>query len=749
MKLFRESGSELAEGDRWPALSREIAQIYDQLAVMRNSIRVSRLEDKRIAVSFLLATDELDGPPDTDIRDTEPISFVYSEHGVGLAGPQVYSDRPDFPRNLTHLNPVAEDSPVSICLAREGHATLYERRGVTGFLKRLCRWLLDAKTSSLNMGGWEPIPLPNSTVIGIVQGASFQEYGSDSLSDGSWATFVATVSGSAALFKHETLCRGLSGGVDSFRAASDNADDGSAGGQTALGLFLMQPADRVESNPGFLDCSNGKDLFEQLNAFGLLESFTEAVAAFAINDFSPSRVIVLLGIRRPIPMMSEIFGLSSDPEARAIELRGYSISACPIGRLDTTDSVVENVLLDPQPGSALLADVSGTKPLKPGYLVGYGALGSQLGEMIARAGGHCIGVVDSDLVRSHNLARHAAIIPEIGLAKGLVQSRISRSLNLFESHDVRAVNTDVIGVNPRDLGTGVPSDAVVIDSTASDGVRRALARSRWLPRIARGEIYQQGQLGVQSIESEGRNPDVLDLYYFLCRVAAEDDSVSAALRGELTDPVETGAFAAGFGCASATTRMPQWKVAAHAAAFMPALSQLLAEVDHRSGLGLNELSPSGEPIGWRWLDVDSFDVDPNASGWEVRIAPGVSARMNDLMQQSSPCETGGYLYGGIDPPLRRITVVSACAEPPTTVADTNRLKLPPAGRSEEEKQLRRGSGLRLVPVGSWHSHPAGGSSLSAADRKTAEGFRLENLGMGLPTLLLIVSPDRVGVHVVE
>jgi proteasome lid subunit RPN8/RPN11 len=123
--------------------------------------------------------------------------------------------------------------------------------------------------------------------------------------------------------------------------------------------------------------------------------------------------------------------------------------------------------------------------------------------------------------------------------------------------------------------------------------------------------------------------------------------------------------------------------------------------------------------------------------------------MIELMKESSPNETGGYLYGGVDPPLRRVTVVAACAAPPGTDAGPMHLDLPPAGRSEEERQLRWTSGRRLVPVGSWHSHPQGGTGLSSADQRTADRFVRENADLGLPTLLVVVTPGGVGAHLLE
>lgn len=734
---------------RTPAIEREIAQIRDELAVVKNTVRATTLSDGQIVIAFTVQTDEIGGEPAAPILDREPVAVVYPPGGVGLKGPKVYSDREDFPRDLTHLNPVPDDSPVSICLAREGHGALYERDGISGIVGRLCRWFLDAKAGTLNRGGWEPVPIAEPRRVAIIHSAAFQDFAVQAPAEVGWAVCVASLSDGAVLAIHDSLRLGAAGTGPRLRSEVEDREAGLKGLLGVPAVFVWQGADRTEHTPAFGYCTRGVDLMKTLDSLGLRDAFDEARAELAMEGWRRQALFLLVGVRRPTPMMEEIFGLSQDPEARSLELRGFLIEPSDAGRFDDPGSKVEEVLLDQIPVPALFADVSGARPSKPIFLVGYGALGSQLGVLATRMGARCAGVLDADNLRSHNLARHEGVVPEIGATKVQIHARVSACLNPFEAVSFPAERVDIVNVPSERLAEGIPPESVLLDSTASDAARRTLAGCREIPRVVRGELYGAGVLGVQSVESANRNPDVLDLYYSLCARSLVDESVAMVLRADAAARAGRERFAAGFGCASATVRMPQWKVSAHAAAFMPVISRLLEGEDHAAGLGLSPLLESGHPAGWRWMDVEEFWVQENIDGWQVRIGPGIEARVTELMEAAAPRETGGYLYGGIDAPLRRITVVIAAPEPPGTVASPTHLDLPPAGRSGEERQIRRDSGRRLAPVGSWHSHPGGGTRMSGRDASSAERFRRANVDRGLPTLLAVIAPTGLGVHVLS
>lgn len=113
-------------------------------------------------------------------------------------------------------------------------------------------------------------------------------------------------------------------------------------------------------------------------------------------------------------------------------------------------------------------------------LLGCGALGSVLSEMLVRAGIKSIMLVDDDLLESGNINRHAGTLVDVGKSKvSAVAQRLRqispsvRVVELFKKlpHDVREIETLLDEYD------------VVLDCTSSDVALLALARAWWsIPR---------------------------------------------------------------------------------------------------------------------------------------------------------------------------------------------------------------------------------------------------------------------------
>ena len=108
-------------------------------------------------------------------------------------------------------------------------------------------------------------------------------------------------------------------------------------------------------------------------------------------------------------------------------------------------------------------------------LIGAGALGSAVAENLVRAGCRYLTVVDPDDVEIGNLARHTLSLADIGRGKATA---------LSDRLETIAPYSQVSGVdNAFSSNTSMPdylSEAdVIVDCTASDAVRRALANLSW------------------------------------------------------------------------------------------------------------------------------------------------------------------------------------------------------------------------------------------------------------------------------
>lgn len=759
IELWRNKGSGVAR-EKWSeALRHEVANLDNERAV-RGPIRVRSLPGGGLGIFFSLLTDQVFDSPVAAILDEEPIVLLYPHGQVGSEAPKVYSDRIDFPKSLPHLNPVPSSSPVSICLAREGHQALYERNGITGFIYRLRSWLRDAKTGSLNHDGWEPVPVSEGAALGFIDGGGFQDFalGAGDSPSLAWGTAEPTADGNAffiqtgVLTLHREFCDEI---LARMLTQAAIAAEGKRSNVPLL--FAWQPSTSCEATFAFQKYERLSDLLQDLGRLKILSSVTEGFECLRRStkwvevEATPSAMIVVVGVRRPKPMIPEPYGFSRNLEARCLELKAFLISAESPETVFEADAAVREVGLYPWPTSSLLADVSGANPGSAVSVLGYGALGSEVAGFLRRMGVPEVKVIDNDTLASHNLARHEGTCLELGLPKIVVHERLTNWLIPAKRTRSSAFAKDILTTSDSDLIRFVGSNGILIDATANDRVRRmlpSLARKA-SSRLLRIELFDDGYLGVQSIEGEDGNPDLIDLYYWLCQRGVADEHVKNWLNNERNRNDGSDAIVAGFACASASVRMPKWRVASHASAFMPQITALLENKAVPAGIGVNVVARTGHPQGWHWLDVGRFAIEqPRVRGdrWSVRIAPGVLEQMALLRDRCAPNETGGYLYGGWDPNLYRITVTAITPQPPGTKTGPVSLELAPAGLTNEERRIRKHCAGRIALVGTWHTHPKGGEDMSGRDQRTARDFHQLNQKRGLPTLVMICGANRTGVH---
>ena len=769
--LFRTLGKRLTRTDWGNVLRHEVVQIQDDRAIKRNSLRVRYLEDSRIVILFTLKTDRVSDPERGDILDEEPIALVYPEGKVGTNAPFVCSDRKNFPRDLTHLNPVSNTSPVSICLAREGLQAVYERFGVKGVIERLRDWLRDARTDSLNRDGWEPISVAVNSAVGLIDGERSQTFAWEIGDDPGWGWSMgfaleektpkqrwSTGLANSYFFPHEGLLRPdgpLLNHVDQMYESAVNALRGIPSLVPVPTIFAWQDQGTSEGNIAFHEYSSAAELREDLGKLGLKEKLDNAIGQFLTwgpqeYEKIPRAIVALIGVRRPLPIVGDRFGLANHQEARRLEIKAFVIRAQSARDLLEDRAEVREIALMPLPSRGLSADVSGVHPKQGVCIVGYGALGSEIAGFFARMGVGEINVIDNDVLLSHNLARHEATLLSLGLTKANAVQHLDTLLHLSSDRSFQGYTDNVVHLSAEELATRMPPHAVLIDASASDSVRRSLPiKARELSkRIIRVEIFDEGYLGVQSVEGDGGNPDLLDLYYMLCQLGLIDEAVRRWLITEIRNRSKPQTVASGFSCTSATLRLPKWIIASHAAAFMPRLTLSLDGTEGEAGVGLNALSRDGTPMGWSWYAVPSLKVynPSSAPGWEVRIADDVCRNMRVFSKRQSPRETGGYLYGGWNLDLQRITVTAATPEPPETKGSTTALNLGRSGKTKEERLIQRYCGQRISLVGTWHSHPQGSAQMSGRDQRTLSAFRRENEKRALPTLLVICGKRSIGVH---
>jgi hypothetical protein len=719
---------------------REIALIKASSGVDEASVQLATSEGAGIA--FSVATERSVHPPKADIRPMEPILFTYeSPDDIGLGRPAaIVSMRPDFPRDLGHLNPVRPGLPPSLCLAAAGLDGIYERFGIEGVLERLRNFLRDAKIGALMQDGWEPVPFGQCSNVrpGVLDAAFFQELAARQ-PGGGVAFGAARVRKDFAGLKHQAVpLAHLKKALEELRPEHEHKCE-------VPWIFVWPDATHPVAEPVFGDWTTYGEIAAGLEPLGLKQRYETAlgevlVSGVNLNDVdldSRRAVVVIIGVWRPQALRASIFGLSSDDAARRLELRAYLVIGTtmdpPLQAHHPATAIVTHCL----PGPELYRFTSGVTGSREHKLMGAGALGSAIAEDLLRSGATKLTVVDKETLDPHNLARHAGRKADVFSGKTDAIGSLAEELAMGQLAVIEPNHTDITRMTSEDI-VAMASAGPIIDATASEGVRRHLALVQQKAEISvlRTEIFDRGRLGVL-FQSHASGADLIDLYCCLLLAATTEESVHEWLRRNESDPAVLDHLQLGFGCASLTTKLPGFVVRQHASTFLPSILGACAA----SGIGLNPLDEAFRPTGWRWIDVPPFVTfaPKPGSDWRVRVHPGAFEVMMSERANALPNETGGYLYGGWDARARIVSIISASELPPGSRATPYAVELGPAGATEGERRLEHAARGRLHLLGSWHSHTGKSAALSGRDLKTLGDHATVDRLRFVPTVGIVVA----------
>jgi len=322
---------DLPRNVRW-----EIARLSQLKPVKTGSIAFKENDDGSAIIKFDIETDILLDPVPKSIRDVEPIVFKYElKHFIGIQAPAVLSGRENFPRNLSHLNPVPADEPVSLCLARAGLQAIYDVGGVDGTIRRLLNWLNDAKTETLYEDGWDPVPPMGmaESVLGYLDAEALQQHASGN-PEGGYGYIKATIchGNNDEVFVHAEYALLNTDDPQQINDAKNAMAAYNAAGHpfhTAIpAIFCWPPRDCVESNPRYANWRNMESFIQGLRDTKLYdvldEAFLKLDPLFGEKQDTDKRkhrtVIVIVGLWRPAPLDPTIVGLTETDDARHLEL---------------------------------------------------------------------------------------------------------------------------------------------------------------------------------------------------------------------------------------------------------------------------------------------------------------------------------------------------------------------------------------------------------------------------------------------
>ncbi|WP_375577383.1 ThiF family adenylyltransferase [Paracidovorax oryzae] len=669
-----------------------------------------------------------------------------------LRAPRPYL-RPDFPRDLPHINPHRDGSPVPPCVFEGSLDELLHRLGLDAVIDQIIDWLGKAASGTLIdlSQGWEPTRRDScpSTV----------EFSAERL-------IAATPADGAVLMTtagYMTIGDGVYCRVRPELASQTNVAftqvlRGKPEGQYGSGVFpafiaraagtdgqfpvigKYQP-DTVVDLPSLLVLAAALGIDRTALETALSDYYRASV--FGMQNYKHWKkgllALVVLVVQRPARLVGS--------GGRDVEVLPYVVryNIDPTSAFNFT-SDVHAALHSHAVSPELLARTSGLPQAvtqAKTVLIGCGSLGSKIGMHLARAGIGQQTFVDTDIMSPHNFARHALLEDESTLVPYKAeQMRIA--LGSLSHLDAKAYDLDAVELfrDGRKFAEVVPADAaLIIETTASLQVLIAASVSAALTaspvRLARAALFGQGRCAVLILEAEGRKARVDDITAFLFELCRSLPALRAGMAGTTSDPRR---IFVGDNCRSLTTPMADALISRSASMVAMQAQKWVVEGKPPSGqLCVGVSDPSNIGSSWNVLEAGETTVldVPDDGGWQIRVLAHVAHAIDQDARHWGRLETGGALVGRVSYEARTVTIAGTVAAPHDSVRSEEAFILGTQGLAQSLTEAHAASVGHLMFVGTWHSHPMGGKH-SGIDKDTLR--KIATGGRGLPAVSLVWTP---------
>jgi Prokaryotic E2 family A/ThiF family/Prokaryotic homologs of the JAB domain len=689
---------------------------------------------------------QAEGVTPNGIRAKEPCWLLFPTSWP-MRAPRAWL-REDFPSDLPHINPHHAGQRVNPCLFEGSLDEVLHRFGLERIIDQLSDWLTKAASGQLiNLQqGWEPtrrdsapstvvfsaedaiVKVPLNGEILAVQGRYF-EHDEVLLAVASEAMEAALPSFSEEHRQHRTFKYAI-GDVPFFFARC--VDE--SGTPRVVSVYAPETVGDLES------------LLEKASSLGAkTDEIKVCLKRYAQEKLLRGNwtqgviAVVVLLVHRPAPLVGA--------PGRSIEMLPYVVkfSGPPFSPVSQAHPAFHSHRISP----ALLSLASGLAvPMNRPKIVmlGCGSLGSKVALHLGRAGLGNMAFVDNEAISPHNGARHALIPPRHMVFNPNKVALMEDAFFQLGHEDCMSHPDDAAEVlmneQKADEVIGLDS-ALIVDTTASLRVAAAASASLALTktssrRFIQAGMYASGKVAYLFAEGAARTVTTDDLRARLFELCRHDQLLRKLLGSDGSDATR---IFVGDNCRSLTMPMTDSKVSRAAslvggqleiwlAGELPALGQLCVGLEDEAGIGMSWVREELEPP----VVLIPREVD----GWTVRVLASVANAIDVDAKQQGLSETGGALIGHIMQSTRTIIVAGLIDAPPDSVRSPSTFILGTRGLVSALKAANSQSLGHLHFVGTWHSHPMGGSH-SGLDRETLG--RIAGDAQGLPAVSLVWTPQ--------
>lgn len=667
------------------------------------------------------------------IRTREPLALVFADGCM----PEVRALRKDFPR-VPHLNYVPEGQPASLCLYFEPWSAVQRTWTPQKHLWRILWWLSETAKGELHKEDQQVERLYFNSPFEIVLPPDFDS----KIQDRSWVLTFARMP------EDSKTVRGFFFQKD--RAGADKT--------SSIEILMLElppvvhgPIERYPKTLGELG-----DQFEK-RGLSLIDELVSPLRQKAppqgLVPVSSSQCLLILTVpvkrtvdRQPeryevraflldvnLAALGQATGVLTKMEGRfyavpllgdmaRIEVRLWrNIGLFPIEvKKDVTKHMAHQT-------SGITEETSDFK----GVLAGVGALGSALADLWAKEYWGEWTLIDSDLLKPHNVIRHIARSLDSGRLKVNVVKEIMEANYHPGYYSVTAIGDNATNWTNNQIEEAITNAYLVVDATTTLEVPRDLSQRDDIPRCLSIFLTPSGQSSALLLESADRKVrlDSLEAQYYQAIISSE--------WGESHLSGHAGNLWVGAGCRDISAIISEEIILLHAA-ILGRQIRLLREQSEPCIRIWSVVHDTGK-VSAHNLSVHQ-PVYGSYGNWRVMWDKGVEQRIIKMRNAHLPSETGGVIVGYIDHKIQSIVIVDVLQAPPDSEADQTGFIRGVKGLRETLDEIARRTANIVGYLGEWHSHPSFVSAYpSPVDqglvRKLAHTRALE----GEPALMVIVG----------